>query len=474
MAKNKSVVIDYTQGRIAPQLISFAIPFILANILQQLYNVVDSIVVGQVCGSAGLSAVSIGGQMVQLVTSVCMGFSNGGQVLVSQHVGAKDSEGVGKVVGTMFSFIAILALVLALVCIIFRRTFLGWMNTPPEAFDQAARYMLVCSFGYVFVSGYNSCCGLLRGVGDSKRPLIYIGVSSVINLILDLIFVGAFRMEAQGAAIATVIAQIIACFVAFRSVLGHRDEFGLGDVRAAFRMDRQMLRSFLKLGIPMAIQTCAIQLSQLFVNSFINSYGVAASAAMGVGRKLQQFCNIVSMGVRQAASSMIGQNFGAGKNERVSKIVHTAVLVSLCASAVFSSAALLFPRQIFAIFTTDAEVLSLAPTLMKILVLAFFASAFMSGYLALIQGIGFASLFMVIALLDGIVFRIGLSMLFGVWMDWGLNGLFLGNNLAIYATAIPAGIYFYMGTWKKRKALVRRRAPAPENTSGQDSGSSES
>ena len=111
---------------------------------------------------------------------------------------------------------------------------------------------------------------------------------------------------------------------------------------------------------------------------------------------------------------------------------------------------------------------------MKILVLAFFASAFMSGYLALIQGIGFASLFMVIALLDGIVFRIGLSMLFGVWMDWGLNGLFLGNNLAIYATAIPAGIYFYMGTWKKRKALVRRRAPAPENTSGQDSGSSES
>lgn len=455
MSKEKAVVIDYTEGSIARQLITFAIPFILANILQQLYNVVDSIVVGQVCGSAGLSAVSVGGQMVQLVTSVCMGFSNGGQILISQHIGAKDREGVGKVVGTMFSFIGLLALALAIICILFRRTFLGWMHTPPEAFEQAARYMLVCSFGYVFVSGYNACCGLLRGVGDSKRPLIYVGVSSVINLILDLIFVAGLHMEAQGAAIATVIAQVIACIVAFRSVFRHKEEFGLDSARSAFRMDAQMLSPFLKLGIPLAIQTSAIQLSQLFVNSFINSYGVAASAAMGVGKKLQQFCNIINMGVRQAASAMIGQNFGAKRNDRVSRIVHTAVGISLCACVVFGAIALLFPTKIFSIFTTDAEVLALAPTFIKILVVAFFANAFMSGYLALIQGIGFASLSMVIALMDGIVFRIGLSMLFGVWLGWGLNGLFLGNNLAIYATAIPAAIYFFSGAWKKRKALVR-------------------
>ena len=129
--------------------------------------------------------------------------------------------------------------------------------------------------------------------------------------------------------------------------------------------------------------------------------------------------------------------------------------ISLCACVVFGAIALLFPTKIFSIFTTDAEVLALAPTFIKILVVAFFANAFMSGYLALIQGIGFASLSMVIALMDGIVFRIGLSMLFGVWLGWGLNGLFLGNNLAIYATAIPAAIYFFSGAWKKRKALVR-------------------
>ena len=454
MNTKKNVIVDYTEGNIVSQLIVFAIPFILANVLQQLYNVVDSIVVGQVCGSAGLSAVSVGGQTVQLVTSICMGFSNGGQILISQHIGAKDHEGVGKVAGTMFSFIALLALILSIVCILWRRTFLGWLNTPPEAFEQAAGYMLICSFGYIFVSGYNACCALLRGAGDSRRPLVYVGVSSVINLILDLIFVVGLRMEAQGAAIATVIAQVIACIVSFRSVFRHREEFGMAGGLAAFRIDRKKLSPFLKLGIPLAIQTSAIQMSQLFVNSFINSYGVAASAAMGVGKKLQQFCNIIVMGVRQAASAMIGQNFGARRNDRISKIVRYAIMISMVSCIVFSALALTIPKVIFGIFTTDADVLALAPTFMKILVLAFIANTFMSGYNALIQGIGFASLSMTIALLDGVVFRIGLSMLFGVWLGWGLNGLFLGNNLAIYATAIPAAIYYYSGAWKRRRSLV--------------------
>ena len=455
MAKsNSQVIVDYTEGNIARQLVTFAFPFMLANLLQQLYNVVDMVVVGQFCGSVGLSAVSIGGQAVQVVTSICMGFSNGGQVLVSQHVGAKDREGIGRVASTMFGFICLLALALSAVCIVFHRTFLEWLNTPPEAFEQAARYMLICSFGYVFVSGYNGCCALLRGAGDSRRPLIYIGVSSVINLIGDLILVAGLHMEAEGAALATVFAQIIACIVAFRSVLNHRDEFCLSRGLRAFAIRRDKFGDLMKLGIPLAIQTSAIQLSQLFVNSFVNSYGVAASATMGVGRKIQQFCNIIVMGVRQAASSMIGQNFGARRHDRIQKTVRTAILISLCSFAVFAALSLTIPKQIFSLFTTDPEVLELAPTFMAILVLAFLANAFMAGYNALPQGIGFASFTMAIALLDGVVFRIGLSMLFGVVFDWGLTGLFLGNNLAIYATAIPAAIYYYSGAWKRRRVLV--------------------
>ena len=454
LKQKAKIIVDYTEGNIAKQLISFAVPFMIANLLQQLYNVVDMIVVGQFCGSVGLSAVTIGGQTVQVVTSICMGFSNGGQVLISQHVGAKDRDGIGRVAGTMFSFIFLLAIALSIVCIVFYRTFLSWLNTPAEAFEQAAGYMLICSFGYVFVSGYNGCCALLRGSGDSKRPLVYIGVSSVINLFLDLVFVAGLKMEAAGAAIATVIAQIIACIVAFRSVIRHREEFGMPKGLAGFRMYKDKLGDFLKLGIPLAIQTSAIQISQLFVNSFVNSYGVAASATMGVGRKLQQFCNIIVMGVRQAASSMIGQNFGARKHDRISKIVRTAILVSMCSCVVFSTLALVIPKQIFMLFTTDADVLVLAPTFMKILIFAFIANAFMAGYNALVQGIGFASFTMAIALLDGVVFRIGLSMLFGVWLDWGLTGLFLGNNLAIYATMIPAAIYYYSGAWKRRRVLV--------------------
>ena len=450
----KKVVVDYTEGNIPRQLIVFAIPFILANLLQQLYNVVDMVVVGQFCGSAGLAAVTIGGQAVQLVTSVCMGFSNGGQILVSQYIGCKDTKGAGQVAGTMFSFIALLALVFAVLCVAFRRTFLTWLNTPEASFGQASQYLVICSFGYVFVSGYNACCALLRGAGDSRRPLVYVGVSSVINLILDLVFVAGLKMEAAGAATATVIAQVIACIVAFRSVFRHRDEFGMPKGLAAFRVDRRKLSAFLKLGTPLAIQMSAIQLSMLFVNSYVNAYGVAAAATMGVGRKLQQFCNLITMGIRQAGSSMIGQNFAARRHDRVSGIVRISILLSMIPCAVFSLLAIFVPKIFFRFFTQDPEVLALAPVFMRILVFAFIAGAFMAGYQAMIQGIGFSAFSMATAILDGVVFRIGLSMLFGVWLNWGLTGLFLGNNLAIYATLIPAMIYYYSGAWKKRRVLV--------------------
>lgn len=454
MAKSDSAIIDYTEGNIFSQLMTFALPFMLSNLLQNLYNMVDMVVIGQFVGSTGLSAVSIGGQTTLILTNICMGFSNGGQILISQLVGMRDYKGIKKTVGTLFTTIFLMSVVLMLFCLFFHPAMLRWMNTPDEAFAQAKDYMFICCFGFIFVCGYNMVCAVLRGSGDSKRPLLFIGVSSVVNLILDLIFVAGLGMEADGAALATVIAQFVSFAVAIVYLYIRREWFGFDFKPASFRVDKAKLSALCKLGVPLAIQSSAIQISQLFVNSYINSYGVAASAVMGVGRKLQQASSIITMGVRQAASSMIGQNAGAGKQDRMSKIVYISIGIGLISCAVFTLLALLCPVAIFRLFTSDADVLALAPLFMKILIIMFAGNAFTAGYNALIQGIGNASLSMVIALLDGVVFRIGLTLLFGVVFDWGLTGLFLGNNLAIFATVIPAATYFHSGMWKRRKLAV--------------------
>lgn len=454
MTKQSSAIIDYTEGSIFSQLMTFALPFMLSNLLQNLYNMVDMIVVGQFVGSTGLSAVSIGGQTALILTNICMGFSNGGQILISQLVGMKDYNGIKKTIGTLFATVLLMSVVLMLFCIFMHPTMLRWMNTPAEALPQAKDYMFICSFGFIFVCGYNMVCAVLRGSGDSKRPLLFIGISSVVNLVLDLLFVAGFGMEADGAALATIIAQFISFAVALIYLYTHREWFGFDFRLESFRVDRAKLSALCKLGIPLAIQSSAIHISQLFVNAIINSYGIAASAVMGVGRKLQQASSIITMGIRQAASSMIGQNAGAKKPERITRIVYIAIGVGLISCAIFTTLALVCPVAIFRLFTSDADVLALAPLFMKILIIMFAGNAFTAGYCALMQGIGNASLSMVIALLDGVVFRIGLTLLFGVVLNWGLTGLFLGNNLAIFATVIPAAIYFHSGLWKKRKLSV--------------------
>ena len=454
MAKSSGAIVDYTEGNIFGRLMTFALPFMFSNLLQNLYNMVDMVVVGQFVGSEGLSAVSIGGQAMLILTNIGMGFSNGGQIIISQLVGMRDFTGIKKTIGTLFTTILLMSIVLMIVCLALYTPILQWMNTPDEAFEQAQDYMYICSFGFIFVCGYNMVCAVLRGSGDSKRPLLFIAVSSIVNLVLDLLFVAGMGMEADGAALATVIAQFISFVVAIFYLYRRREWFGFDFRLSSFRVDRAKLSAICKLGIPLAIQSSAIQISQMFVNSYVNTYGVAASAVMGVGKKLQQVSSIITMGVRQAASSMIGQNAGAGKQDRIIKIVYISIGIGLVSCLIFTILALACPVAIFRLFTADAEVLALAPLFMKILIIMFAGNAFNAGYNSLIQGIGNASLSMVIALLDGVVFRIGLTLLFGVTLDWGLTGLFLGNNLAIFATVIPAAIYFHSGMWKKRGLAV--------------------
>ena len=281
-------------------------------------------------------------------------------------------------------------------------------------------------------------------------------IASVINLILDLIFVAGLGLGAGGAAIATVISQAISFVSALVYLIIKRESFGFTFSRHTLKIHGPTLKVLTKLGVPLAFQMAAISISMLFVNSFINAYGEAASAVYGAGLKLQNIPSIITQGMSTANASMVGQNMAAGRPDRVRKSVHTCFILNGTVYGVFILGCLLFPRQIFTIFTTDEAVLALAPTYLRISCIGFAASMFNSSFNSVINGIGFTSLSMAIGLLDSVVARISLSLLFGIVLGMGLNGFFLGHALAIWVTALMAFGYYLSGRWEHHKLAVQK------------------
>jgi putative MATE family efflux protein len=455
MAKQRFIT-DFTQGSVPKQLLRFATPLLLANLLQVIYNMADMVIVGQVMGSVGLSAVSIGGDVSSFLTFVAMGFSNAGQVIISQFIGAGQKRKVGAFTGTMFTFLLGFAVVLGSICLFFRQGILGLMNTPEAAWQEALNYSTVCILGLVFIYGYNMVSAVLRGMGDSKHPFIFIGLAAVMNVVLDIVLVWGLKMGAMGAAIATVFSQgfSFVCCVVF--LWRSRQEMGFEVSLDDFLHPKmEYLSPLVKLGIPMAIKSAAIHFSKLFVNSWINSYGVAVSAMAGIVNKLSSICNLISNSVNAAGSSMVGQNVGAQKYERVPRIMLTCFAFTLCSASLMSLIIYLFPQAVFGIFTDEAAVMTIAMEFLPVSVVLFMGSACRSPMNALINGSGNHRVNFATAILDGIVMRIGLSILLGVVLGMDYIGFWLGDALAGYTPFFIGLVYYFSGSWKTRKYVIK-------------------
>jgi putative MATE family efflux protein len=342
---------DLTQGSVLKRLLIFAYPFALSNLLQVVYGIVDMVVIGHFVGSTGLSGASIGGELLNFFTMLGAGFSTSGQVMISQYAGRGDRKGINSVIGTMFSFILGSSLVLSAIALCFTGDFLTLLKTPAEAFKQGYSYAATCFGGLFFIYGYNTVSSILRGMGDSKRPFAFIAIATLTNILLDLVFVGLLGWDTFGAALATVMSQALSFILAIIYLYRRREAFGFVFKPKSFWIGKRQLLPMISLGLPMALQNAAISLSFLFVNSHINSYGVIASAVTGVGAKLSNVMSIVAMAVGMASSTMIGQNFGAGKFERCKKIVHYTLAICLCACAVLVTVYNLFPKQLFGLFS---------------------------------------------------------------------------------------------------------------------------
>ncbi len=454
--KEKAISKDFTRGNIAKQLFFFMLPFMASNALQVLYSTIDMIIVGKYVGTAGLSAVSQSSQIITFATMLSLGFSNAGQVLISQALGANKKKEMNDIIGTLFSYIAILGVVLSVIILIIKGWLVRILNVPTESQEMAVQYLTICGAGLLFSAGYNMVSAVLRGMGDAKRPFLFIGIASAVNLVLDILFTGFWGWGVAGAAWATIIGQAVSFIFSLYYLFKRKESFGFDFKKESFIINGRYAKMITSLGTPMAIQSGFINISMLFVNSMINNVGLVASATFGVGVRIDDIVNKISQGIQHAAMPMISQNIGAGHQKRAEKVVYHAWILSAAFTVFFLLLYICLGKQMFMLFSDDPLVHDMSSTFIKAILWMFPAFAVMRGSGAFIQGIGNARLCMILALLDGVVLRIGLSWLFGIFFGWGFFGFVLGYGLAPYGYAIPSMIYFLCGKWKKKATLAEK------------------
>ncbi len=452
MSKQESTMVtDLTHGSVTKLLLKFAFPLFVSNALQAVYNIVDMIVVGQYIGGEGMSAVSIGGDVLHLLTFVAMGFSSAGQVLISQDVGAKRMDSVRKTIGTMFTFLLGISVIISVGCYFIRNQMLDLLNTPAESYAFTMDYTVTCIFGLFFIYGYNIVSAILRGMGDSRRPFVFIAIAAVVNMALDLLFVAGFDMEVFGAALATVISQGLSFIIALIYLFIKKESFGFDFRPDSFKIDRKAFKKLVALGVPMAIQSAAINFSKIVLTSWINLYGVVFSALSGLYNKINMMIGIVSQSFTTAGSTMVGQSLGAKKYDRVPKIMKVVLYSSVLISTVLAAALFFFSEPIFRMFTADEEVLAIASIVVLPAILNMYGSATRSVSFSLMNGSGNAKLNFAVAIIDGLISRIGISALLGFAVGMGCQGFWCGDALAGYMPMVIGLIFFFSGRWKKEK-----------------------
>ncbi len=452
MENNKKQLIhDFTTGPLLRHLVLFALPFMASNALQILYSIVDMMVVGHYVGKNGLAAVAVSSQTFNLMVMLCAGTSQGGQIMLSQMIGNGQRQRLGVAIGTLFTLLLGAGVVVTAIGVVFARQILHLLNTPADIFDDALSYTLVCCWGIVFAYGYNIVSAIMRGLGDSRHPFIFILIASVINVVLDLLFVACFHWGVFGAGLATILGQAFSFLYAVRFLYKHREETGFDFMLHSFRIEKQCLKGLLKLGLPLACRFSIVNFSMLFVIAMVASTGSAALGTFGAGTKLDDVANKMSLGVMMALTGIVAQNYGARNFARIRKAVGYTLLLSSGFYAVFAALMWFFPEQLFSIFTSDRDILDLSHTFSHAIMWTFPGLLLLKGSNGFIHGIGHSWLGMVLGIFDGFVLRIGCSWYFGTVLGWGFYGYVLGYGIAPWGSAFPGILYFLFAPWEKRK-----------------------
>lgn len=353
--KIKNTEIDMTTGEPYKLLISFSLPLLVGNILQQLYNIADTIIVGQYVGKDALAAVGTSYPIIFLFNSLFMGLSMGAMIVISRFYGAKDKENLQNTVDTVYNAFVVLALVMTFLGIIFTKQIMQAINVPPETLDMATLYMRITFYGMLATLGFNINSGILQGIGDTVSTTIYLLIAVVLNIGLDLLFVAAFDFGVAGAAWATIIAQFIAFAFGYIHINVRSQHIKVKLINKNFHMP--ILKECLRLGMPSALQNAVFSVGVLTMQRLINSFGTDFIAGYTAGQKIDSLAFLPMLSYGNAITAYVGQNIGAGKNERIDKGVKQCLILAAATCITLSIPVIIFGEHFLMLFNTDPNVI---------------------------------------------------------------------------------------------------------------------
>ncbi|MFQ7291245.1 MAG: MATE family efflux transporter [Monoglobales bacterium] len=447
----KTETTSMTEGSPVKLILAFSAPLLLGNIFQQLYNLVDSTVVGRFVGANALAAVGAPGTIMALTLCLCFGLTNGAGIIIAQCFGAKNYNQLKATIGALICIISITALVLMIIGIAGAPFFLRLVSTPDEIINDAVLYMRIVMIGTPFSMAYNGASAILRNMGDSKTPLLMLMLSSFLNIVLDLIFVLAFGMAVMGVGIATVISQAVSAAACLIYMRRYKNELHLDGLK--IRFNRRCAKQIFKTGVPTALQSCMISLGTLSVQRLINSFGTQAVAAYTASTKIDSVAImvVVTMGMSLAVYS--GQNMGAGKVDRIKSGLYKTLALVLTYCVIMAIVMIFFGNNLLRIFLDPSEAgeaVSIGTQYLRIIGIAYFMAGIMRCYLNVVHGTGDVNISMLTGLAE-LAFRIIASYI--LVKPLGLTGLWIAIPISWCCGSLIPVIRYYSGKWKY-KSLV--------------------
>lgn len=442
----KKSSMDLTEGNIVRLIVTFAMPILVGQVFQNLYNSVDAIVVGRYVGTTALAAVSASADISQLLIGFFSGLSVGCGVLLARYFGAKNYERLSDAIHTSLCFALVLGLAMAALGILFTPALLHIVGCPDDVYGEAASYLRIYLAGILFTAIYNVSAGVLRAVGDSRHPFYYLVISSCVNIVLDLTFVVWLRMGVIGVALATIISQVTSVLLVFRQLTRTDDVYKVTLRR--LRMEKELVLEVIDLGLPSAIQSSIVSVSNLFVQRYINSFGSSAMAGIGAAKKIDKFVGLIAQSVGQSATTFISQNYGAGKLDRIFRSIAYCMMINFTMIAIIGTPVYFLADKLITFFTTDPDAMAYGIGMVHVMMPCYFIQSLNALFANATRGFGKSRVVMILSIFGMVVCRqIFLAVTMSIHYD--VRNVYFGYPFGWFCAALGVMVYFYFAIFRR-------------------------
>ena len=437
----KKTSLDLTQGSITKQIILFALPILLSQVFQNLYNSVDSLIVGNFLGTTALAAVTSCADISQLLVGFFTGLSAGAGVLFARYFGMKNYERLHDAISTSFIFSFIIGITMMAVGICIADVLLNIVACPADVYDEAIIYLRVYLVGLLFTSLYNVASGVLRSVGDSRNPFIYLVISSILNIILDILFVVVFKMQVLGVALATIISQLLSVILVYYQLTHAHDVYRI-DLRH-LKFDSKMLKEVISLGLPAALQSCLISISNLFVQRYVNLFGSSVMAGVGAAKKIDKFVGLIANSLGMSTATFVSQNIGAKRIDRAKKGIRITFVLAFIPVAIIGSLIYIYANRAISLFIDDKDAIYYGAMMIQTMMPLYYSQSINQIMLNTLRGFGKSFVAMILSLLGMIGIRqLFLAISFSI--ERNVNHVFLGYPIGWIFSALFVSLYYFI------------------------------